>query len=377
VTRPADPPTPALEPAVREALAARAEPDGFVPLDRFLAVALYGEGVGYYRRARSPFGPSGDFYTAPRVHPLFARTLARRLAAVRAALDDPPRFTIVDLGAGDGTLLAGLLVALRDRGPADGIEAVAVERSPERAAEAVAAGAAVGGTVQSARSLAELGPVVGAVLANELLDAQPARQLRWDGSDWHEVGVRLAADRLRPAERPVAPNTLPAGLPALDADRAGTVVEVSAAAEAIVREVADHLVQGELVLCDYGDEEPALLAGHAGGTLAAVRSHRPVDDPWQEPGATDLSTFVNFSRVRRVAARAGLVEVGFARQAEALGAWGFPEELARAVAAAGSAEEQVRVRLAAKSLLFGFETFRVLELAARASALRLGAPTST
>jgi SAM-dependent MidA family methyltransferase len=358
-----------LSPALREALSARARPDGLLPFDRFLDVVLYGDGVGYYRRRTSPFGPTGDFYTAPRVSPLYARTVARRVAEVREAVSASLPFAIVDLGAGDGTLLRGILEALSEAGKAMGIEAVVVERSPELRATAAAGVAAAADKarvpVVVAGSLAELGPSVGVVLAHELLDAQPARQLRWDGSGWTEAGFRLRGGRLEPAEAPLEGDAVPADLPTPGPEDAGVVVELSAAAEALVREVADHLAGGELLVTDYGDEQSVLIGRHPHGTVAAVRSHRAAAGPLDAPGETDLSTFVNFSRIR---AAAGLTEVAYRGQAEALGAWGFEEELRRSLAGVRSAEEEVRLRLAAKNLLFGFGSFRVLELAPRATA---------
>jgi hypothetical protein len=61
--------------------------DGFVPFDQFMEVALYDRDAGFYARERTPLGSSGDFYTAPHVHPLFGRTLAERVRTVRRALE--------------------------------------------------------------------------------------------------------------------------------------------------------------------------------------------------------------------------------------------------------------------------------------------------
>jgi SAM-dependent MidA family methyltransferase len=82
----------------------------------------------------------------------------------------------------------------------------------------------------------------------------------------------------------------------------------------------------------------------------------------------DLSTFVNFSRIREAGRSSGLVELSFRSQAEALGAWGLPGLLEAALRESGNAEAKVRTQLAAKNLLFGFERFRALELAPPASA---------
>jgi len=364
-------PSPELLRSLRE----RAEPDGFVPFDRFMDVALYAPSVGYYARDRTPFGPAGDFYTAPRVHPLFARTIASRLVDVRAAIGPTGPFYLVDLGSGDGRLAAGVLRALGERREAQGVEAVVVDRALPRRASSLELLAATarefGVTARGSASFAELGPVTGFVLAHELLDAQPARRLCWNGSAWTELGFRLEHGGLVAAERPLRSSGLPRGAPPLRADETGTVLEVVPAAEALVREVADHLAGGLFVVIDFGAEQAELLAGHPRGTLAAVQAHRAVPATAGAAGEADLSVFVNFTRVRSAAAEAGLVELSYRSQAEALGAWGFPDQLERAIASCRSPEEEVRLRLAAKNLLFGFGTFRVLELAAARSATAL------
>jgi SAM-dependent MidA family methyltransferase len=355
-------------------LRARADADGFVPFDAFEDVALYAPGVGYYERERSPFGPAGDFYTAPGVHPLFARALAARLSTFLRPLGEAAR--IVELGPGDGRLAEGLIPALGSSGSGPKIEYVLVERSVPLASQALAraraAAVGTGVTVRSSPALAADGPFSGAVVANELLDALPARRLRWTGREWRELGVRIGGDRLVPADGPVRDpvpgRPLPAGI------APGTEVELSTAGEGIVREVADHLVGGAFVVLDYGMGESELVAAHPRGTLAAVRRHRTVADPLSAPAATDLSVFVNFDRVRDAARAAGLVELAYRSQAEALGAWGFPELLASAVREARSSEAEVRLRLVAKSLLFGFDRFRALELGAPGPRARGSAP---
>jgi SAM-dependent MidA family methyltransferase len=340
--------------------------DGFVPFDRFMEVALYGEEVGYYSRTDSPFGREGDYYTAAHASPLFGRTIAERVRAVLADLPPGVPARVVEVGPGDGTLGEGVVSGLAaEPGIPEQVEYVLVERSPSlsrRGFDRVsAAGKAVGVPVRLSDGIGADGPFRGVVLANELLDAQPARRLLWDGRDWNETGVRVTDHKLLratvPCDRPVPPPELPTGLPE------GTILEVSPMAEALVREVADHLVSGLGIFLDYGMDESELVAGHPSGTLAAVRKHRSVDDPLDDPGSSDLSVFVNFRRIRAVARSSGLREVAFRRQGEALHAWGLPKLLEEAVRSAPSSEAQVRTHLAAKNLLFGFERFYSLELA--------------
>lgn len=365
---------------VRALLRDASDLEGFVPFDRFMDIALYGEGVGFYSREASPFGRSGDYYTAAHASPLFGRSMAERIKSVAAASFPDAPFRVVEVGPGDGTLGESVLADLgatptvRER-----VEYVMAERSGALAVRAFdrlrAAGEAAKIPVRASDGVGADGPFRGFVIANEVLDAQPTRRLRWDGKRWQELGIRVTDRGIEPAAvpsvRPVPPPALPDGL------EPGTVVEVSPMAEGLLREVADHLESGLCLVLDYGMAEPELVVAHPFGTLAGVRRHRFVTDPLADPGSTDLSTFVNFTRVRAAAAAAGLREVAFRSQAEALGAWGFPGLLEAAVRSAESSEAEVRIRLSAKNLLFGFERFCALELAPPAGEPGRTAPAAT
>jgi SAM-dependent MidA family methyltransferase len=346
---------------VVERLRVAADASGFLPFDRFMEIALYEPAIGFYDQPRSPLGPDGDFYTAAHITPVFASTVAARIRAIRSGLRFAGPFLIVELGPGDGTLAAGIVTALGDDAP--GMEYVLVDRSSSRGREAEER---VVGTrrqihVRRSESVGSLGPFFGVVLANEFLDAQPARRLRWDGAEWQEMGVRVRVGGVDAAEGPPAGPTPGLALPS--PAEPGLIVEFSSVAEGTIREIGDHLIGGEAILLDYGLEEPELVHAHARGTLAAVRQHRFLADPLVGAGTADLSVFVNFSRIRAAARASGLAEVSFRSQAEALGAWGFPGILNSALHSSESSEAKVRLQLAAKNLLFGFERFRVLELA--------------
>ncbi|MCI4321346.1 MAG: SAM-dependent methyltransferase [Thermoplasmata archaeon] len=346
--------------AVGERLRAAAD-GGVLRFDRFVEIVLYSAG-GFYDSSDAPFGPEGSFYTAAHTTPLFGAALARRLQAERERLGNPAHFRVVEAGPGDGTLALDVARAL----PSDGAgwEWTFVERSSKlrRAlAERVrAATAATSVSFTFADSVSECGPFAGAVVANELLDALPFRRLTWRGGAWRELGVRWDGQTWQWAEGPDAPTIPGEALPPAEEESRYELLE---RADGFVREVADHLSAGTAIFLDYGASTDELLRGHRAGTLAAVRSHRPVE-PLAQPGTADLSAFVDFTRLRAAAVRAGLVERAFRRQAEALGAWGFPQLLAAREKSASDSQEAVKLRLQAKNLLFGFETFHVLELGA-------------
>ncbi|HTZ61453.1 MAG TPA: SAM-dependent methyltransferase [Thermoplasmata archaeon] len=370
---PLDPAALARSRALLDRLRRAAASDGFLPFDRYMEIVLYAHEIGYYDRPHSPLGSGGDFYTAAHVDPLFAETLALRLRAYRRAAATSGPWSIVELGPGDGTLAAG--IARTFVGDPRGPEYVLIDRSSARAREAEdrVRAAAPGVVVRRAESVSALGPFVGAVVANEVLDAQPARRLRAAHGGWEELGVRVTDEGVSEAvDGPARP--VP-GAPLPDPVDDGEVVEVSPLAEGIVREVADHLVDGPAIFLDFGLEQSELLSTHPHGTAAAVRDHRFLPDPYPVPGSSDLSVFVNFTRIRAAARAGGLAEVAYRSQAEALGAWGFEALRAEALRAAPNAEARVRRQLAMKNLLFGFERFRALEVAPPSTAARLASVT--
>jgi SAM-dependent MidA family methyltransferase len=346
-----------------------AESDGFLTFEQFQELALYAPRYGYYSRPGSPLGREGDFYTAPHVTPLFGETLAERLVAAWAELSRPERFRVVELGPGDGMLASDLVRRLAPLLPEGTVwEYVLAERSPvlrEVATERLRRVESPRIRLRAAESLAGLGPFTGVVLANEVLDAQPARRFRFAEGRWWELGVRLSGDAFREEMRPLVRPVPGAPLPAQAAD--GAVLEISPAAEGLLREVADRLSLGLAIFLDYGEEEGYWTGRPSSGTLTAYRGHRVPADPFESPGTADLSVWVDFTRLRVAARTAGLVERGFRRQAEALNAWGFGRLLDQWLKAAPDVTERVRRQLASKNLLFGFERFYALELEAPGS----------
>src|SRR5512142_2968536 len=91
---------------IREAIDAAG---GFVPFSRYMELALYAPGLGYYVAGTRKFGPAGDFVTAPELSPLYGAALARQIAAI---LDASANREIVEFGAGSGALAASVLEAL-------------------------------------------------------------------------------------------------------------------------------------------------------------------------------------------------------------------------------------------------------------------------
>jgi SAM-dependent MidA family methyltransferase len=287
---------------------------GWLPFDRYMTMALYEPGLGYYSRVAPVFGlmpqSGSDFVTAPEMSPLFGATLAR---PVEEALDAAGADTIVEFGAGSGALAAQLLTALGPRVACYRIvELSAALRERQRATLAP-----WGERVEWLDAWPEAMNAV--VVGNEVLDAMPVTLLRFDGQAWHERGVAWAGDGLVWADRPTALKP-PHDGPFLP----GTVTEIHPQAEAFVRGLAERLACGAAFFIDYGFPEAEYYhPQRTGGTLMCHRGHVADADPLVDVGLKDITAHVNFSAVALAAQDAGLDVLGYTSQARFLYNAGF------------------------------------------------------
>ena len=98
----------ALTQVIAAEIAARG---GWMSLARYMELALYAPGLGYYSGGSHKFGghqTGGDFLTAPELTPLYGQALARQVAQILAASSP----LVMEAGAGSGRLAADLLLAL-------------------------------------------------------------------------------------------------------------------------------------------------------------------------------------------------------------------------------------------------------------------------
>ena len=292
----------ALARLIRNAIARNG---GWLPFDRFMAMALYAPGLGYYASPGRKFGTlpqsGSDFVTAPELSPLFGRALARQLAQALQACDTRELW---EFGAGSGALAAQLLEALRDtvqRYTIVDLSGTLRERQRERLA-------AHGAKVQWVDALPDA--MAGVIVGNEVLDAMPVQLLHFDGAHWFERGVVVRADGFAWGDRPSVMR------PPSDATfPAGTVTEIHPQAQAFITTLAERLTRGAAFFIDYGF--PAAEYYHAqrsGGTLMCHRAHRADADPLADVGAKDITAHVNFSAIALVAQDAGLEVLGYTTQ---------------------------------------------------------------
>jgi len=287
---------------------------GWIPFSRYMELALYAPGLGYYSGGARKFGGAGDFVTAPELSPLFAQTLAAQVAQLMAA--SAPR--ILEAGAGSGALAVGLLLELERRGTLperyDILELSGELRARQQ--EAVAHGAPhLAGRVAWLDALPET--FSGVVLANELLDALPVNIVAWREQGIFERGVALQDDAFAWQERPAAGVLLAVARGLTFA--APYVSEINLAARAWTAEWGRILQRGALLLIDYGfPQREVYHPQRAEGTLMCHYRHHAHGDPFWLPGLNDITAHVDFTAIAEAGHDAGLDVLGYTSQAQFL-----------------------------------------------------------
>jgi SAM-dependent MidA family methyltransferase len=294
---------------------------GWLPFDRFMTMALYEPGLGYYMRGSRQIGlwPSSgsDFVTAPELSPLFGATLARQVAQ---ALDAAQADEVFEFGAGTGALAAQVLTALGERVRRYTI----VDLSGTLRARQADRLAPFGERVQWLDAWPA--QMHGVVLGNEVLDAMPVQLLHWDGRGWWERGVAVASGQLTWADRATAlrPPVETGFVP-------GTVVEIHPQAHAFITTLAARLTRGVALFIDYGFPEAEYYhpqrVNRTGGTLMCHQAHLSDDNPLADLGEKDITAHVNFTGIALAAQDAGLDVLGYTSQARFLINCGLPELL--------------------------------------------------
>jgi SAM-dependent MidA family methyltransferase len=297
---------------------------GWLSFARFMELALYAPGLGYYMAGARKLGREGDFVTAPEISRLFGRAIARQLEQLaRLGLSD-----ILEIGAGSGALAAELLLELERRGCAPSRYLI-LELSPDlrdRSRDTLAARAPR--FLERVAWLNQLPPSFeGVVLGNEVLDAMPAHLFVREGGSVLELGVVSRAGRFAWEARPPAPGS---ELPdPEDFPSEGYRSEVQFVARAFVRSLGAVLGRGVALFFDYGfPRHEYYHPQRARGTLMCHYRHRAHDDPFYLPGLQDITTHVDFSAIARAARAAGLALLGYASQAQFLLNCGITELLA-------------------------------------------------
>lgn len=295
--------------------------NGWISFARYMELALYTPGLGYYSGGSAKFGAGGDFVTAPQISPLFGRVLARQFAEVLQHTGGG----ILELGAGTGLLAAQVLDELRTMG-VDAPYSILEVSGDLRARQQQNLQVVAPGRANWLDTLPE--QFTGVMFGNEVLDALPVHLIHWAETAPLERGVTLNDGQFAWQDRPITDPVLLEHARALDLSP-GYISEINLAAPALTKTLAEHLQSGLMLFIDYGfgRSEYYHPQRHM-GTLRAHYRHYALDDPFYLPGLCDLTAHVDFTAVADAGFDAGLEVCGYTTQANFLMAGGLTALLA-------------------------------------------------
>jgi SAM-dependent MidA family methyltransferase len=303
---------------------------GWLSFERFMDLALYAPGIGYYSGGAWKLGIGGDFTTAPEVSSLFGRCVALQCAEVLSAL---PGGSILELGAGSGRLAVDILARLEELGQLpehywilevsadlrDRQRTLLQERLPQ---------------LSSRVAWLDRPPEVpfdGIVFANEVLDALPVKRFRWLASGVEELGVGLDDGQFAWAARPANLGVTQACRQLYAASGGwdeGYVSEYCPRMPAWTRAVTQPLRQGAALWFDYGlPRSQYYLPERHDGTLVCHYRHRAGSDPFVNVGLQDITAWVDFTHLAEASREAEFELAGFTTQAHFLAGLGIDREM--------------------------------------------------
>ncbi len=306
---------------------------GWIPFARYLELALYAPGMGYYSGGAAKFGGTGDFVTAPEISPLFGKTVARQAAQILELMGDKSG-DILEFGAGTGKLALDMLLELEKLGRLPGRYLILEVSAELRLRQRELFEKRAPHLALRVNWLEHLPTRFnGLVLANEVLDAMPVHLVVWRDGDLFERGIAWNGTAFEWSERPLVDGGLFTAARALNLRTdpgKDYISEISLAARGFMRSLASVLQQGAIVLIDYGFGHSEYYHPQRDqGTLMCHYRHHAHDDPFYLPGLQDITSHVDFSALTEVAIDAGLELRGYTTQAHFLINCGITEILAQ------------------------------------------------
>ena len=293
---------------------------GWIAFSRYMEMALYEPGMGYYSAGAHKLGAGGDFTTAPELSPLFGAAIVSAILPVLEGLKAqglPAK--ILEFGAGTGKLAESILTRLNDLDfQLDGYDIIEIspdltQRQQERLHK-LTAELELSTKCSWLSSLSE--NFKGIILANEVIDAIPCDAIIYQNGFWYWYGVSFAEDKFfwktgKPVEQALLPESLLSGN-----FSEGYVTELHPQANAWIRQIAKQLDAGLFLTFDYGFPESEYYhPQRIEGTLMAHHRHHAIQDPFYLPGLCDLTTHVEWAQIARSALAENVDDVYLTNQA--------------------------------------------------------------
>jgi SAM-dependent MidA family methyltransferase len=310
---------------------------GWIPFARYMELAIYSPGMGYYCSGTTKFGCAGDFVTAPEISSLFGRAIAQQAIQIIEGVGEDIG-DILEFGAGTGKLALDILLELEN-----------LNRLPQHYFILEVSGEL---QEQQNKLFKKFAPHLlsrvqwlenlptkfkGLILANEVLDAMPVHLVVWRDNSIFERGVVWSGKRFEWSDHllvegelfKIAQEIIPRA--SFNNNNIDTYIsEINLSVRGFIRSLANILQKGTIVLIDYGfGRNEYYHYQRSRGTLMCHYRHYAHDDPFYFPGLQDITSHVDFTAITDVATGEGLELLGYASQAQFLINCGITEILAQ------------------------------------------------
>ncbi len=333
---------------------------GRIPFSEFMEVALYYPELGYYSSERVKIGKAGDYFTSTSVHPVFGELICKQIEEMWH-ITGCEGFSIVEMGAGDGTLCCDILSSAKERYPSfyEMVQYIIIEESAYlrkiQKERLIKGGFCDGNKVRWTDTSDPVfrNGIIGCFLSNELVDAFPVHLVEKIDGKLKEVYVGLKDDVFIGIPDALSSQEIGGYF-----DRLGIVLQEGQRAEVNLRAVewmkwvAGSLEKGFVITIDYGYPAEELYAPERSkGTLLCYHKHRVVDDPFINIGEQDMTSHVDFTTLMITGEECGLKSTGFTDQMHFLFGLGIGKSIGEISEKASTETDALNARLLIKNLI--------------------------
>lgn len=299
-----------MEHSLRDLIISEIRSKGPIPFDRFMELALYTPGLGYYLREIPVIGKEGDFFTASHLGNVFGLLIGRHIFEIWNSMRRPEDFHIVEIGPGMGYLAHDILNTLKNNPIFSCVRYDLIEMNPYFA------------EVQRKRlekflpylswykDISEMEPICGVIICNEILDSFPVKifEVKEEGRIMElHVDVDNNGEFIEILEPPNEElisyiETFAPWVRHLENYRS----EANLRIKEWFKSIGKVLRQGNVIIIDYGyTSEEYYDPSRNRGTLMCYYKHRAIESPFELVGQQDITAHVNFTAVTRWAEETG------------------------------------------------------------------------
>lgn len=318
-------------------------------LDQFMSFV-----IPYYYQNNMAIGSVGDFLTAPEISQMFGEMVGI-WCAEKFLQANSPKFQIIELGAGNGTMLSDLLRATKHVvGFHENLENIVVIENSDLLKSRQKLKLKQYDKCKWKNNLDDIDKLFTIIIANEFFDALPIKQYQVVKSRLHEVMIKIANNK---AEFVLSSEGLSLDLfGKYGSFHEGDIIETSPASLNYAHLIKNLITQngGAALIIDYG-----YVKSTNKSTLQALYEHRYIS-PLEKIGNADITAHVNFQSLAEVFA--GCNDIKISTQSDFLTSYGITTRAEQLINKASNKSEEIKSQLERliSSQQMG-ELFKVLE----------------